>query len=302
MQDLNWSNYLELNKNINDKKLDSEPLTPIILVQWVNYGYVYKYRTNNNFIILYTKEKIDEQEEIKWTVLTVYYNDDSDIKEIKRVIQDDLITLNNSNNIYFSHISKKIINDFKLKNNHIRTVPYISNFIYETEKMKKFSGRKLQKKRNHLNYFLQNNKNIEVKDLKNVDLDLVKDFIKYHIAKYTEESREIEIELYNDYFKKFQIDENYIGTVIFIDNKIVAFTYSYINNNTLEIVIEKAEKDIRGLYQYLIKTNLEFHNVDTKYIERGDDGGIENLKKSKLSYYPIITLERFAITITENFV
>jgi len=66
--------------------------------------------------------------------------------------------------------------------------------------------------------------------LKDVDLDLVKDFIKYHIAKYDgEENRESELEIYNKYFESYQIDKNFIGTVIFINHKIVAFNYSYIN-------------------------------------------------------------------------
>ncbi len=302
MKDLTWSNYLELNKIINDKKANSDPLTPIILVQWINYGYVFKYRLNDDSVILYTKEKINGGDEIKWTVLTIYYNDSSNIKQIKKIIQEDLFILNNEEGIYFSHINNKIINDFELKQENIRIVPYISNFIYETEKLKTFAGKKLQKKRNHLNHFIKNNNNIEIKDLKDVNLDSIKDFIKYHNAKYTDENRDIELELYVKYFEKFQIDKNYIGTVIFIDNKIVGFTFSYINNETLEIVIEKAEKDIRGVYQYLIKTNLELHNINTKYVERGDDGGIEALKQSKLSYYPIITLERFSLTVTGKFI
>ncbi len=64
---------------------------------------------------------------------------------------------------------------------------------------------------------------------------------------------------------------------------------------TIDIIIEKAEKTIRGLYQFLIKTNLVFHNINTEYVERGDDGGIELLNKSKISYYPIIISERFAV-------
>ena len=302
MGDLNWSNYLELNRIINDKKINSDPLSPIMLVQWINYGYIFKYKINDDFIILYTKEQINGGKEVEWTVFTIYYNDSSNIEEIKKIIQEDLFTLNGKNKIYFSHINNKIINDFKLEEEDIKTVPYISNFIYETEKLKTFSGKKLQKKRNHLNYFIKNNNNIEVKNLKDVNLNSVKNFIKNHNDKYTEEDRDIEIELYNNYFEMFKVDNNYIGTIILIDNKIVAFTFSYINNETLEIVIEKAEKDIRGLYQYLIKTNLEFHNINTKYVERGDDGGIQLLKKSKLSYYPIIFLERFSLTVTKDFI
>jgi len=151
---------------------------------------------------------------------------------MKKTIKVALLFLNESEDIYFSHISSKVINDFELEKYNVVKLPYISNFLYQTSGLKTFSGEELQKKINHLNYFIKNNNipNIEIKDLKDVDLDLVKDFIKYHIAKYGgEENRESELEIYNKYFESYQIDKNFIGTVIFINHKIVAFNYSYIN-------------------------------------------------------------------------
>ena len=47
--------------------------------------------------------------------------------------------------------------------------------------------------------------------------------------------------------------------------------------------IEKANPDIRGLYQY----------INHQFINREEDLGIEGLRKAKLSYHPIRFTEKY---------
>ena len=114
------------------------------------------------------------------------------------------------------------------------------------------------------------------------------------IKKYDDETRENEIKSYIDTLKQINKSNLYSGIVIYIDKKICGFTLGFLNNQTYEIIIEKAERDIRGLFPYLIKKNLEINNINSKFIDRLDDLGLEHLKKSKLSYHPIICVERFS--------
>ena len=53
---------------------------------------------------------------------------------------------------------------------------------------------------------------------------------------------------------------------------------------------EKANPDIRGLYAFI---NREFAKIcTTRYINREEDLGFENLRKAKLSYYPDLLIEK----------
>ncbi|MDE7221789.1 MAG: hypothetical protein K2N40_00760, partial [Ureaplasma sp.] len=88
--------------------------------------------------------------------------------------------------------------------------------------------------------------------------------------------------------------EEYVGLVILINKEIVGVTISYLRKDICEIVLEKAEHEIPGLYQFLIQQNLIVNNINQKYVDRQDDAFIEGLRKSKLSYYPILCISRFS--------
>ena len=59
--------------------------------------------------------------------------------------------------------------------------------------------------------------------------------------------------------------------------------------------VEKANPEIRGLYQYICSQFLitAFPNAGKE--NREDDMGLEGLRKSKLSYNPIYMVEKYTI-------
>ena len=76
---------------------------------------------------------------------------------------------------------------------------------------------------------------------------------------------------------------------IYIDGKLEAFSIGDYNpaEKVAIIDVEKANEDINGLYQ-VINQQFALHEYpDALIINREDDVGIEGLRKSKLSYYPI---------------
>ncbi len=58
-----------------------------------------------------------------------------------------------------------------------------------------------------------------------------------------------------------------------------------INENMVDVIVEKAYHDVNGAYA-IINTEFAKHCfVDFRYINREDDMGKENLRKAKMSYF-----------------
>lgn len=174
------------------------------------------------------------------------------------------------------------------------------DYLYEVEKIMTYSGKKLQKKRNHVNNFLKAYEGVyEVKEINNQEI--VNDCIAY--TNYWADNKEVKDEYLPDevngtidvlnHFTSLSCE----GLAIYIDDKIVGFAVgTQLNDTTAVINIEKAEAEIVGLYPFLRQQVVSTFFDDLKYINTEDDVGDENLRKSKLSYRPEYLVEKFTIT------
>ena len=69
-----------------------------------------------------------------------------------------------------------------------------------------------------------------------------------------------------------------------------------INEDTFDVHFEKAEGSIQGAYpmvcrEFVRMLMAKYPNL--KYINREDDMGLENLRRSKLSYKPLYLLKKY---------
>jgi hypothetical protein len=174
------------------------------------------------------------------------------------------------------------------------------DYVYKARDLCELKGRKYHAKRNHINKFIQANPNY-------IYRPLTEDLVQACIDNELEwcEKRECD-EDPNLRCEKFAVIEalsnfsglDFSGGVIFINNKIEAFTIGEaLNNDTAVIHVEKGNPDIRGLYSVI---NLEYcwHNWrDITYINREEDMGIEGLRMAKEGYYPVMMIEKFDVTM-----
>lgn len=87
------------------------------------------------------------------------------------------------------------------------------------------------------------------------------------------------------------------GGIVYVKDKAVAMTLGCeISPIAFDICFEKALREYDGIYAVI---NNEFAKTlsSYKYINREEDMGIEGLKKSKLSYNPIILIARYNATL-----
>ena len=170
-----------------------------------------------------------------------------------------------------------------------------SDYIYLRSDLASLSGKKYQPKRNHINKFKTLYPNYKYVDL---TPELVPECIKLEEiwcrANNCEEQAELSAERTSMNFALNNMEKLGIkGGVLYVDEKIVAFTYgAIINNKTWDVCVEKADTTIPGAYPVI---NYEYANqIDEKfiYLNREEDLGLEGLRKAKLSYKPTILLNK----------
>lgn len=169
------------------------------------------------------------------------------------------------------------------------------DYIYKSEALINLSGKKLHKKKNHYNYFIKNY-NYETAP---ITAELIQPCIKaarewchknvcrgylLHELKSIEEMLKNSSEL------------DFTGMVVYVNDKISAFTIGEKVNEEMAIIhIEKADSDIRGLYNFINRSFVENYFINIPYINREQDLGIEGLRKAKLSYEPVSLAKKFTI-------
>ena len=161
------------------------------------------------------------------------------------------------------------------------------DYLYETEKLIKLSGKKLHGKKNHYNSFIKSY-NYEIRDIKEATVinDVIVAAEKWYKGNKDDRILNFELQGIKDVLKNIEIVD-IKGIAVYVDEKIVAFSLGEKLNEDLAIIhIEKADVNYSGVYSFINKTFVDRSFSDVKIINREQDLGIEGLRKSKLSYHP----------------
>lgn len=172
------------------------------------------------------------------------------------------------------------------------------DYVYEGESLRTLAGKKNQKKRNHLNYFLKEHNKVEYKRLDKNDFNECIELLdSWMNNKEINEELETEKKAIDKVFKNYEYlkDKVKVGG-IYIDNKLQAFSIGEMLTNDMALIhIEKANLDIRGLYQYINQQFIINEFSEAKLINREEDLGIEGLRKAKLSYHPVKFTKKYTV-------
>ncbi len=167
----------------------------------------------------------------------------------------------------------------------------LKDYLYDGDAMRSLSGTKLHKKKNHLNSFLREYEGrYEYRRLECTDRDAIWRFLddwREQKGDDVEEHLDYEVRGIHDILKNCcSLRVRMAG--VFIDGRLEAFTIGSYNlyENMAIIHIEKANAQIRGLYQFINQQFLLHEFPDAALINREDDLGEEGLRKAKESYNP----------------
>lgn len=180
------------------------------------------------------------------------------------------------------------------------------DYIYLKESLVSLSGRKLHSKKNHLNYF-KRNWEYSYEEILPENVEEVMDFIiKVNEGRMDEthdEWKEI-LELETQAIEEllgFVGSKRLLTGLIRIDGNVEAVTIGeFAKTNSHEKVlvhVEKANPEIRGLYQAINNEFCSHLPEETVYVNREEDMGMENLRQTKLSYRPVEMAEKYSAVL-----
>ena len=172
------------------------------------------------------------------------------------------------------------------------------DYLYASEDIIHFSGRKYSGQRNHINKFKKAYPDYRFEEINRDNIEKVKTFLAVFFkdhdtlnATWLEEKKKV-YELFDHYFLY-----HLSGGMIIVDEQAVAISVGEIINDTLFIHVEKADKNYAGSYQMIVNEFAKYFAADLSYINREEDVGDEGLRISKMSYHPIELLEKSTVEV-----
>ncbi|MBQ0099379.1 MAG: GNAT family N-acetyltransferase, partial [Firmicutes bacterium] len=178
-----------------------------------------------------------------------------------------------------------------------------SDYIYDAESFKSFSGKKYSGQRNHINKFKKLYPNATVKIIENADIEKIKEFLtqfesENNLTAWSAISEDKRIREYLD--NCFILNQS--GLAVYENNKCIGISLGEVVKDTLIVHVEKALKEYEGVYSFLANEYAKaFANDKVKFINREEDCGDQGLRISKLQYHPIEVKEKNIVRVKTLF-
>lgn len=295
-------------KDINiDSKQELEPYFDLVDYEACEYCFstlymwqhVYKtgYFIGDDFAVI-----VGEYEGDSFSILPLATRED-----LPKVIDFVVDYFKNENKkIYLRGVTKEVVEI--LKKDYPNKFEYIEerdlfDYVYDAESLRTLAGRKNQKKRNHINYFIKEYEGrYEYKLLDKENFNECLELIQMWTSNKEDndefdEGMDDELAGIKKLFKSYDILKDRVKIAgIFVDGKLEAFTIGELLNKNMALVhIEKANPNIRGLYPFINQQFLVNEFEDVEFVNREEDLGIPGLRKAKLSYHPSRFVEKYTV-------
>lgn len=172
-------------------------------------------------------------------------------------------------------------------------------YIYRTDAMISLSGKKLRQKKNHLNQFRMQYTNYEYMPITEDVIDQCRETAAKWAEAHDEDSAE-ELRAINLLFDHWD-ELGLVGGCIKLFGHVEAFTIGEMLNDKMALIhIEKANPEIRGLYQAINNEFIRHEFAHTEFINREEDMGLPGLRQAKESYNPDHFAEKYDATYRED--
>ncbi len=170
------------------------------------------------------------------------------------------------------------------------------DYIYDYDSFSSLKGKKLSKKRNHVNRFKREYPNWRFERVNKENIKAIIDFYNSYVM-----NQPIDDEVYEEYERNSVLNflENFeafdiSGGVLWVDDQVVGFSFGELIGDILFVPIEKGDMNYHGVYQMLaMMFSGLFVEQDPKLINREEDMGDAGLRKAKRSYFPLFLAHKY---------
>ena len=176
------------------------------------------------------------------------------------------------------------------------------DYLYRSEDLKYFRGKKLGGQRNHVNRFLRTYGNWTFTDITSADAEEIGAFLDRYAAASQKEGGSFEEDLRKTREVVRDLERyGMVGGALRVDGCMAGMSIGEVVGDTLFTHIEKADRAYEGCYQMLVSQFAQrFAGEGVAFINREDDTGDLGLRTSKLSYHPIALLEKYAVVVEDD--
>ncbi|HPY45087.1 MAG TPA: phosphatidylglycerol lysyltransferase domain-containing protein [Sphaerochaeta sp.] len=181
----------------------------------------------------------------------------------------------------------------------IQHVRNLDDYLYESSKLTKLSGRKLQAKRNHISQF-ERTYTYTVRSLSKPEMR--QECYEMASTRWLENHGEVDQSIIDELSAIRRTFDNwdelgFVGMLVCVDNELTAFTVGEIIDERLAIVhFEKGDTSYHGVYSVINQLFVSEFLRDVQYVNRQEDAGVDGLRKAKLSYQPDLMVRKYRIT------
>jgi len=175
------------------------------------------------------------------------------------------------------------------------------DYIYCRTDLAMLHGRHLDAKRNHIHRFRAEHPDFEYRPLTPEFFDECRRLTEiWQEEKDASDTIDVEKQVMETIFSNWDA-LGMIGGSIFVDGRMVAFTYgSAVTTDTFDVCVEKADRHVEGAFAIINQQFAEHLPEQYIYLNREEDMGIPGLRQAKLSYHPEILLTYNVVHITKN--
>lgn len=174
----------------------------------------------------------------------------------------------------------------------------LAEYIFETERMSTFSGKKLQERRREVRQFwdLYGSRasvdRITLADLPEI-WNFEKNWLDLNKDTHDMESLERESRMISKQFELFE-ELHLSGVVVRIDGVVRGFGYgTKLSDEYYDAIAEKGDRSIYGIYKILRMESVKQCAMECKYVNMEEDLGIEGLRSIKNIYQPVFLIKKF---------
>ncbi|MBD5346358.1 MAG: DUF2156 domain-containing protein [Bacteroides sp.] len=184
----------------------------------------------------------------------------------------------------------------------ISELPDWADYLYDIEPMSTFQGKKMSKKRNHVNRFHADHPDAVLEPLTEANIPEALEFLSRHSVPSPEKSITADYDLIQtaDTLRHFN-EYNYEGAFLRVPGiGPVAFTAGEVIGDTLYVHIEKMDHDVNGSGETISSgfcRMMRERYPELRFVNREDSSGDPGLARAKEAYRPIALLKKYNVLL-----